>query len=214
MNHEFLDRLQKAWPDLPQETAHRIDQFRECVVEENEQQNLTRLISPQEFVEGHVMDVKELLKSGFLDYPAMDLGSGVGVPGLLCALIQPEAWVLAESEGHKADFLSRTVQKLGLDRVQVVAGRAETYLKKNTVRSVVARAVGPVDRIYGWLENCSTWNTLLLLKGPRWTTEWGEFQKSRKKCPLGVTGQHEYAVGSENKQRIIVRLQRVPRGTF
>jgi 16S rRNA G527 N7-methylase RsmG len=86
-------------------------------------------------------------------------------------------------------------------------------LNENTVQSVAARAVGPVDRIYGWLSPCSTWNNLVLFKGPAWKTEWEALSKTKYRNHLKVEALHEYVVGSENKQRVIVKLSRVPRGT-
>ena len=213
MSSELLERLQSAWPDLEPGIYDKIARFHAILSEENQKQNLTRLISPQDFVEGHVLDVKELLKSQFVDYPAMDLGSGCGVPGILAAIVGGQAWVLAESERHKAEFLFRAVRELGLTNVRVVADRGENFLAENTVQSIVARAVGPVERIYGWLQGCSTWNNLVLLKGPAWGSEWESFGLSRFRGALRVDGQHDYQVGTENKQRILAKLKRVPRGT-
>jgi 16S rRNA (guanine527-N7)-methyltransferase len=213
VSQELSERLIQAWPELEPAVRDRIIRFHELLAQENERQNLTRLISAKDFVEGHVIDVRELLKSGLVDFPAMDLGSGCGVPGLLAAIVGGSQWVLAESERHKAEFLFRMTRELNLTSVRVVADRGESYLSENSIRSVVARAVGPVDRIYGWLHERSTWNNLVLLKGPGWKAEWENFNHSRFKGELMIEKSHEYSVGDENKQRILVRLGRVPRGT-
>jgi 16S rRNA (guanine527-N7)-methyltransferase len=213
LNQELLERLNTVWPELEPEAHAKIARFHELLAEENEKQNLTRLISPKDFVEGHVIDVKTLLSSKLVEFPAMDLGSGCGVPGLLAAIVRPDAWVLAESERHKAEFLFRMVRELGLTTVRVVADRGENFLVDNTVKSIVARAVGPVERIFGWLGPRSTWNTLVLLKGPAWNTEWATFEQSGHRGELKVQSIHEYAVGEEQKRRVLVKLSRVPRGT-
>lgn len=213
MSSELMDRLQAAWPGLDPTSYDKIVRFHAILAEENEKQNLTRLISPKDFVEGHVLDVRELLQSRLVDFPAMDLGSGCGVPGVLAAAVGGTPWILAESERHKAEFLFRAVRELGLTSSRVVADRGENFLSENTVQSVVARAVGPIERIYGWLHSCSTWNNLVLLKGPAWKTEWEAFGKSKFRRELSVDRLHEYQVGEENKHRVIVRLKRVPRGT-
>ncbi|MCM2277991.1 MAG: class I SAM-dependent methyltransferase [Oligoflexia bacterium] len=212
---EFSTELGLAWPELDAFAQQRVEEFYKLMAAENERQNLTRLISPQEFIEGHVLDVRELLKSGLVEFPAMDLGSGGGVPGLLAAVVRPDSWVLSDSEGKKAEFLGRAAQELGIsDRVQVTHLRGEVFLRQNSVKSVVARAVGPVDRIYPWLRACSTWNSLVLLKGPAWEEEWKRFQQSKFRRELRIAAEHHYVVGAENKKRIILQLVRVPRGTF
>src|SRR5271156_4525490 len=93
---EFRKLLKEAWPELSVVQEERVVRFYRLLLAENEIQNLTRLTSPKDFVEGHVLDVKALLKSGLLSFPAMDLGSGCGVPGLLAAAVSENAWVLAE----------------------------------------------------------------------------------------------------------------------
>src|SRR5579884_2712123 len=96
---EFRRLLKESWPELAVVRHELVVRFYRLVLAENEKQNLTRLTSPKEFIEGHVLDVRALLKSGLLSFPAMDLGSGGGVPGLLAAATSDDQWVLAESEG-------------------------------------------------------------------------------------------------------------------
>jgi 16S rRNA (guanine527-N7)-methyltransferase len=206
---EFQTRLKQAWPSLSPLQFEKIVQFYDLVVAENEVQNLTRLISPSDFVSGHVLDVIELANSNLLNFPAMDLGSGVGVPGLLSAIVDEKSWLLTDSEGRKAEFLRSSAEKLGLSNVQVFGKRAEEVLKKHQVGSIVARAVGPVGRIFAWIERCSTWNNLVLLKGPGWDAEWEEFQKETKKKKLEIVSDHFYEVGEEKKRRRIVKLKRI-----
>jgi 16S rRNA (guanine527-N7)-methyltransferase len=217
-NQEFLDLLKSEWPGLSDETYQRISAFRDWIIDESSRQNLTKLLSPKEFFEGHVLDVKALLECKLVDFPAMDLGSGGGVPGFLAALISPDSWILADSEGHKAAFLARSVEKFGLQSsVRVFSGRAEKFLSdvaaNEAPKSIVARAVGPIERIYTWIRPCSTWNNLVLLKGPRWEEEWADIQKSRYRNELKWVDSFKYTVGDEKKQRIIVKVERVPRGT-
>jgi 16S rRNA (guanine527-N7)-methyltransferase len=147
-----------------------------------------------------------------MQYPALDIGSGGGVPGLLAALLDERDWVVSDSEKSKADYLSRAAEGLGLvPRVQVVAGRAEVYLKDHQVPTVIARAVGPVERIYSWIRNCSTWNNMILFKGPGWEQEWEAFQKGRWKKELVIDSIHRYQVGPEQKDRRLVLISRTKR---
>jgi len=193
---------------LSEKNILAVNQFRNLILDENQRQNLTKILEPADFIDGHVVDAVELLKSGFVEGPAMDLGSGAGVPGLLCGLIREDVWVLLESEGRKAEFLTRATQELNASHVTVVRGRAEEYLKNHSVKSIVARAVGPVDRIYSWIHGCSTWNNLVLLKGRGWGEEWAAFQATRWRKELKIANKHYYTVGPEKKERWIVRLER------
>jgi 16S rRNA (guanine(527)-N(7))-methyltransferase RsmG len=161
------------------------------------------------------LDVRELHAFGQVGFPAMDLGSGGGVPGLLSALIREDRWVLAESEKMKANFLRNVVEEMGLPHVEVVADRAEAWLRSGRVDSIVARAVGKIQKIFAWIEHRSTWNNLILLKGPGWEAEWAEFQATPARNRLRVVSEHRYEVGADHKKRVIIRIERnVPRGTM
>ena len=210
---ELEDLIRSGWTGLSDDAIARIVRFYELLLDENTRQNLTRLTSPQDFYDGHLEDVKHLLDSGLLTYPALDLGSGGGVPGLLAAAAQPAEWILCDSEKSKAEFLRLTAEKLGLSQVSTFAGRGEAYLRSNSVSCIVARAVGPVDRVYAWLEQCSTWNKLILLKGPGWDAEWAAFVLTKHRNALRVSDVHDYSVSKLEKIRKIVVLERVPRGT-
>jgi 16S rRNA (guanine527-N7)-methyltransferase len=217
MQNEFKALLEARLEGYSEEVRQKICSFYEVVLKENQLQNLTRLISPSDFFYGHVVDVLEFIKVGRVGCPSMDLGSGVGIPGLLAALLTGEEWILSESEKRKAEYLQKAATTLGLSSqsLRVSSLRAEEYLKSNQVESIVARAVGPVERIYGWIRQCSTWNTLILFKGPSWEEEWERFQKTKHKSELKIAFEHAYSVqtDSEIKSRKIVYLSRVPRGT-
>lgn len=217
---ELKELLEQDQSHLDPHIISKILAFYQIVLAENQVQNLTRLTEPQDFYEGHVIDVLELLKSGWLQYPAMDLGTGVGVPGILAGMVEPGEWILAESEKRKAEYLEKAVSSLGLSsQIRVFSGRGEEYLKNSQVQTIVARAVGPVERIYSWIKKCSTWNKMILLKGPGWNEEWNKFQKSSFKDELLVENQLEYRVGTDAKMRKLILLSRqgrsknVPRGT-
>jgi 16S rRNA (guanine527-N7)-methyltransferase len=196
-------------PEITDEAIRRLVLYRELVVEENEKQNLTRLLSPKEFFEGHFLDAWELVRTGLVDYPAMDLGAGAGVPGIVAAILGSKPWIVVDSEARKAEFLQKAVDVLKIGNVSVYSGRGEDYLKSSRVESIVVRAVGPVERIYGWIRKCSTWNILVLLKGPKWDEEWGSFKKSGPGKALEIVSKHEYEVGAEQKKRFIVKCRRV-----
>jgi 16S rRNA (guanine(527)-N(7))-methyltransferase RsmG len=213
---EFRDLLKGV--GLNEQQTEATTRFRDAVLDENERQNLTRLLSPEDFLRGHVLDVLELRRFrseiGDLKHTALDLGTGAGVPGLLSAAIySDERWILVDSEVRKAEYLARTVDDLGLsDRVRVIHGRMEQVRDQIPEVTIVSRAVGTVEKLMAWLDSCSTWNTMILLKGPKWAAEWDEFQKSRWRKHLQQGARHEYSVGDQIT-RVDIQLKRVPRGT-
>jgi 16S rRNA G527 N7-methylase RsmG len=210
---EFRSLLEKnLGTELDEAQIGRIVAFREEVLKEDAVQNLTRQLSPKDFFEGHVLDVVHLQRSGLLELPALDIGAGMGVPGVLHALIYapkgPVTWISSDSEGKKAEFAQRMIELFHLEGVSAVSTRGEEILDTQSVATVVARAVGPVTRIYGWFRTRSTWNKMVLLKGPKWDEEWAEFERGPNRGRLILEKTYEYLSGEEQKKLKIVLLRR------
>lgn len=83
-----------------------------------------------------------------LPSPALDLGSGAGLPGLVLAVAEPDSeWVLLDGRERSAGFLAEAARRLRVDgRVRVVGERAEVAAHsalRGRMALVVARGVGP-----------------------------------------------------------------------
>jgi 16S rRNA (guanine527-N7)-methyltransferase len=79
--------------------------------------------------------------------PALDLGSGAGLPGLPLALAWPATiWFLLEGSTNRARFLCEATTQLGVaDRITVIAERAESAGRgplRGRCGLVVARGFG------------------------------------------------------------------------
>ena len=84
------------------------------------------------------------------DGTVIDVGSGAGLPGIVLAILRPDARLtLLEPMARRVAFLLECVQILGLDNVTVLRGRAEELAGELTADVVTARAVAPLDRLAG-----------------------------------------------------------------
>jgi len=205
----FEAQLIEKFPEISDIDAKALSSFRDVLVEESAHQNLTRILDAVGFIEEHLTDVIKL-KELDIRFPIMDFGSGGGIPGIPGAiLLKGSQWILAESEVNKAEFLKKALLALNIDNASIFYGRGEKYLKEHKTPTIVSRAVGKVDKIYSLIKACSTWNKLILLKGPAWDTEWDEFNSVKGfKGKLSIKRKLEYLVGKENKVRVIVELSR------
>jgi 16S rRNA (guanine527-N7)-methyltransferase len=134
---------------------------------------------------GFILHIIDSLTGLLFDWPEemnyMDLGSGGGLPGLPLAISNP-GWstTLIESKAKKADFLSETVQTLGLANVEVINSYlepdklpAQPFCDLVTTRGLALLGdtlpfVGPAIKPGGFY---------LAYKGPK---GWDEFNKSTK----------------------------------
>ena len=93
--------------------------------------------------------IAHALAFGTVASPALDLGSGGGLPGLVLAEADPDStWVLLDSRSRSVVFLREAVATLGLgDRVEVLEARAEDAGRALSHRGryhlVVARGFAP-----------------------------------------------------------------------
>jgi 16S rRNA (guanine527-N7)-methyltransferase len=80
----------------------------------------------------------------------IDLGSGAGLPGVVIAMLRPDAKVvLLEPMARRAAFLEECVQHLGLANASVCRARAEEVTGQLAADVVTARAVAPMERLAG-----------------------------------------------------------------
>ena len=84
----------------------------------------------------------------------IDVGSGAGLPGIALAIARPDLQVtLVEALLKRSKYLNEVVEKLGLDNVTVVRGRAEEGHIKRVVQGadiVTSRAVAPLGKLAQW----------------------------------------------------------------
>jgi 16S rRNA (guanine527-N7)-methyltransferase len=77
-----------------------------------------------------------------------DLGSGAGLPGMVLAMLRPEAKVtLIEPMARRVTFLEECVALLSLQNVTVLRARGEELAGRSAVDVVTARAVAPLEKL-------------------------------------------------------------------
>lgn len=167
----FAEELRQVLPhDLPHRDACIDGAARhlDLIVEANRQFNLTRIVSPREAAIKHVADCVLPWRLFAVAAHIVDAGSGAGFPGIPLALIFPGTrFTLLESTQKKARFIERAVQQLALANVEVLAERAEDWLKKHRAGTITARAVAPLDRAVSLFAPALRGGAkVLLYKGP------------------------------------------------
>jgi len=102
-----------------------------------------------------------------------DLGSGAGFPGVVVAIMRPEARVtLVDSRRTKIVFLKDVKRRLGLENVTVVHARLEELRGQAQFGLVAARALGSTEAVLGsCLRLVAPGGELVLFKGPLWADE-------------------------------------------
>lgn len=81
------------------------------------------------------------------DGPILDVGSGVGLPGIPLGVVFPGTEILClDRSGKRVDLANRAIRVLDLKNVRAVQGSVEQF--SGRFRTVVSRAAIPPERFY------------------------------------------------------------------
>lgn len=138
----FPDSFTEAEIDL-------LSKYYELVMKWNKRLHLTTLTKPQEFLEKHIL---ESTFSESLILPSVnqiwDLGSGLGVPGIVVAILRPDLDVrLVEASRNKALFLGEAAAHLNLKNVEVIESRFEAIEGVPEESCLTVRAIEKMEKM-------------------------------------------------------------------
>lgn len=158
---DHLDLWQKTLNWQP--TAAQQAQFQQLyaqIVAANQQLNLTRITTPEDFWEKHLWDSLSGLAPWLTDAASpeadtastvepiriIDIGTGGGIPGIPAAIaLSPTQLTLVDSTRKKIQFLQALCQQMSLDAT-CIAERAEALAQQKGYRDrydlALVRAVG------------------------------------------------------------------------
>jgi 16S rRNA (guanine527-N7)-methyltransferase len=155
--------------DVPRETLGQFDRYAALLAEWQGRMNLVGPSTIPVVWERHFADSAQILAAGGTARSWLDIGAGAGFPGLVIALLDPEARLtLVESIAKKCRFLGEVIGTLGLgDRVTIENRRIETLpLAKFDV--ITARALAALDQLFDWaLPYAGSGTRWVLPKGAR-----------------------------------------------
>jgi 16S rRNA (guanine527-N7)-methyltransferase len=151
-----------------------------------------------------------LPKSGLV----IDLGSGAGLPGLVCAALRPDIEVeLVEPKERRVLWLMRAISALGVKNAVVTRARAEELADRRRAQAVVARAVAPLGRLTVWSAPLlGDGGRLLAMKGRRAEDEVAASQRELHQCHLDAVEVLELRPAPEIEPTFVVSATRRARG--
>lgn len=119
--------------------------------------SLRGFIGPREIPrlwERHILNCAVIGEAMAPGITVADIGSGAGLPGIPLAIARPDLRItLIEPLLKRSVYLGEVVDKLGLDNVTVIRGRAEEKAVRRavgTVDVVTSRAVAPLGKLAAW----------------------------------------------------------------
>ncbi|HHV09212.1 MAG TPA: 16S rRNA (guanine(527)-N(7))-methyltransferase RsmG [Clostridiales bacterium] len=151
--HEFYAGLEELGISLTEKQIQQFIDYYELLVERNKVMNLTAITEFREVIIKHFIDSLSIVKFRPLtNERILDVGTGAGFPGIPLKIVYPDIeLVLLDSLNKRLVFLKDVIEKLGLDKVQTLHGRAEDYGKDTKHREkydlCLSRAVAKLSSL-------------------------------------------------------------------
>ena len=168
--------------NVSRETLEMLHAYAALLQKWNARINLVAASTLPDFWDRHIIDSAQL----FSHAPEsarhwVDLGSGGGLPGMVCAILARQflpdcRFTVVESDMRKSAFLLTATREFDLD-VQVVTARVETVPPQNA-DVVSARALAPLAQLLTWVtRHIAKDGVALLPKGKNYNEELAAAQR-------------------------------------
>ena len=209
---DFNKLLNEIGITLTDKQLDQFDIYFRFLVEYNNYVNLTAITEEEDVYIKHFYD--SILVGKVLDLSQVeticDVGSGAGFPSIPLKIVYPNLKVtIVDGLDKRITFLKQLVEKLGLDNINLVHGRAEEYAKdhRESFDVVTARAVAranilnelciPLVKVGGYF---------ISMKGKNADEEINE-GNSLKILNARIIKKNEYFLPKEESKRVLILIE-------
>lgn len=156
-----------GFADYPHHCRQQLTQFYLLLMQQQNQDNLTRLISLKDVAIKHFIDSLMITQITNLTFPLLDLGTGPGFPGIPLKIHLPnEPIILAEGVEKRVHFLKKVRDELKLTQLNII-GRYVNSDFSYPVPAIITRAVTSLSETFAQVSQCLLPNGLIyFMKGP------------------------------------------------
>jgi len=114
----------------------------------------------------------------------LDIGSGAGFPGIVCAICSNSNFILVEANKKKCIFLSKVKKEIDIKNVSIHNDRVENLQIIDNIDFITARAVASLDKLFKYtFRFCKKGTQCIFLKGKK---VFNEVEEARKKYEFEV----------------------------
>lgn len=151
---QFVKDLGELGITFPDSRIEQFLTYYEMLTEWNQVMNLTAITEYEDVMKKHFVDSVSLIKAYDVTNPAsvIDIGTGAGFPGLALKIAYPNMEItLLDSLNKRIQFLDAVIERLQLNGICTIHGRAEDFARPNKLREkfdlCVSRAVANLSTL-------------------------------------------------------------------
>ena len=150
--------------------------YKALLIKWNKVYSLTAITNPRELIIQHLLDGLSIVNHIMEDSCVLDVGSGMGVPGIILAIMLPKSKItVLDSNSKKSAFLQQVKIELELSNLSVVCKRVELYIPDELFTIITSRAFADLALFIQLTEHLIADNGLYLaMKAERGLSEMKE----------------------------------------
>ena len=153
----LLHGLSQIKVESSKSQIEKFKMYMQLLLEWNEKMNLTAITEQSEIITKHFVDSLTIEKHMAQGSSIIDIGTGEGFPGIPLKIIRDDINVtLLDSLNKRISFLNETIEKLELQKIKAIHGRAEEMARdrriQRTIRCGSIKSSSSIEcfvRIYG-----------------------------------------------------------------
>ena len=149
----FMEKAKEC--DINVKNLEKFYHYMKLLLDWNEKINLTAITKPEDIIEKHFLDSLTIQKYIKENEKVIDVGTGAGFPGIPLAICNEFNITLLDSLNKRVNFLNDVKEKLKLNNVQNIHGRAEEIAQDLKYREkfdiATSRAVAPMNVLIEYL---------------------------------------------------------------
>ena len=216
---EFKEKLKKnadiIGVSLDEKMLEKFYNYKKLVVEWNENINLTAITDDLEFIVKHFIDSITINKYIEPNKTIIDIGTGAGFPGIPLKILNTgNKIVLLDSLNKRLKVLEDIINKIGLENVTTLHGRAEESFKNKEYREkydiAVSRAVAALNVLVElMLPAVKVGGICICMKGNNADIEIEEARKAIKELGGEIINIEKVNLPELNLERNIIIIKKI-----
>ena len=140
------------WPD---HAATQFECYFQLLMHYQKQTNLTGIHTADAFIDDLCMDSLQILRTGQIRGPVLDVGTGAGFPAIPIKILNPDfEMILIEPRTKRYAFLRRVEDELMLKNLTIIHGKIESAPITKTLGTAISKAFMP---IMDWVKLATPW---------------------------------------------------------
>ena len=213
IEHKIKKYFSEAKIAVTEKQIGQFSQYYNLIVENNHDNDLTRIKGEDQFVIKHFIDSVYYTKFLTLPESLVDIGTGAGFPGIPLKIMNPGLrLILAEQRSRRVEFLKLAVKELKLDGVEFYPHKVTDKSFFN-VKGVVTRALEDAPETLSRVEHfLPESGVVIFLKGPDASGDLLALTESNKKNYTIELDRNYTLPGTDYSRKIL--LFRKGRDTF